>query len=73
MGKESTFNAGDKADVGLIPRSGNPLEEEMIINSCIHAWRIPWKEEPGGLQSVSLQGAGCNCNDAARTHACRCL
>ena len=30
----------------------NPLEEEMTTHSRILAWRIPWTEEPGGLQSM---------------------
>ena len=30
------------------------LEEEMATNSSIPAWRIPWRKEPGGLQSVGL-------------------
>ena len=30
----------------------DPLEEEMTIHSSILAWRIPWTEEPGGLQSM---------------------
>ena len=29
----------------------NPLEEEMATHSSIRAWKIPWAEEPGGLQS----------------------
>ena len=29
----------------------DPLEKEMAIHSSIFAWRIPWTEEPGGLQS----------------------
>ena len=33
----------------------DPLEEEMAIHSSILAWRIPWTEEPGGLQSIGLQ------------------
>ena len=33
----------------------DPLEKEMAIHSGILAWRIPWTEEPGGLQSVGLQ------------------
>ena len=33
----------------------DPLEEEMAIHSSILAGRIPWTEEPGGLQSVGLQ------------------
>jgi len=32
-----------------------PLEEGMAIHSSILAWRIPWTEEPGGLQSIGLQ------------------
>ena len=33
----------------------NPLEEEMATCSSILAWKIPWTEEPGGLQSLGLQ------------------
>ena len=33
----------------------DPLEKEMAIHSTILAWRIPWTEEPGGLQSMGLQ------------------
>ena len=36
----------------------DPLEEEMATHSSIPAWRIPWTEEPGGLQSKGLQRAG---------------
>ena len=36
----------------------DPLEKEMAINSSILAWRIPWAEEPGGLQSMGLQRVG---------------
>ena len=32
------------------------LKKEMATYSRILAWRIPWPEEPGGLQSVGLQG-----------------
>ena len=31
------------------------LEEGMATHSSILAWRIPWTEEPGGLQSIGLQ------------------
>ena len=34
------------------------LEKEMAAHSSILAWRIPWTEEPGGLQSVGLQRVG---------------
>ena len=33
----------------------NPLEKEKATHSRIPAWRIPWTEEPGGLQSMGLQ------------------
>jgi len=36
----------------------DPLEKEMITHSSILAWRIPWTEEPGGLQSTGLQRVG---------------
>ena len=45
-GKESTCHAGD---VGSIPGSGDPLEEEMVTQSSILAWRIPWTEKPDRL------------------------
>ena len=34
------------------------LEKEMATHSSILAWRIPWTEEPGGLQSTGLQRIG---------------
>ena len=34
----------------------DPLEEEMATHSSILAWRNPWTEEPGGLQSMGSQG-----------------
>ena len=33
----------------------DPLEDSMATHSSILAWRIPWTEEPGGLQSMELQ------------------
>ena len=36
----------------------DPLEKEMAMHSRILAWRIPWTEEPGGLQSMLLQRVG---------------
>ena len=38
----------------------DPLEEGMARHSSILAWRIPWTEHPGGLQSVWSQGVGYN-------------
>ena len=37
-----------------------PLEEGLATPSSLLAWRIPWTEEPGGLQSMGLQRAGHN-------------
>ena len=36
----------------------NPLEKELAPHSSILVWRIPWTEEPGGLQSMGLQRVG---------------
>ena len=36
----------------------DPLEEGMATHSSILTWRIPWTEEPGGLQSIGLQRIG---------------
>ena len=43
----------------------DPLEEEMTTNSNIFAWKIPWIEEPDGLQSMGL---GRVRQDRVRTH-----
>ena len=51
-------SAGDAGGVGWIPGWEDPLEEETAAHSGILAWRVPWTEEPGGLQSVGLQRAG---------------
>ena len=37
---------------------GDPLEKGMATHSSILAWRIPWTEEPGGMQSMGSQRAG---------------
>ena len=55
MGKESTCNAGDAGDAGLIPQLRRSLEEGMTTHTSILAWRIPWTEEPGELQSIGSQ------------------
>ena len=38
----------------------DPLEEEMATHSSILAWRIPGREEPGGLQSTGSKAVECN-------------
>ena len=40
---------------GLDSGREEPLEEEMATHSCVLAWRSPWTEEPGGLQSVGCR------------------
>ena len=39
-------------------REQAPLEEGMVAHLSILAWRTPWTEEPGGLQSMGSQRAG---------------
>ena len=51
----ASANAGDVRDTGLIPGSGRSMEKEMAVHSSTLAWRIPWTEEPGGLQSIESQ------------------
>ena len=55
MGKNHLANAGDVRDVGLIPGWGRSPGEGHATFSSILAWRIPWTEEPGGLQSIGSQ------------------
>ena len=38
----------------------DPLEKEMATHSSTLAWRIPWREEPGGLQSTGSERVGHN-------------
>ena len=59
MAKNLTVSAGEERDVGLIPGSGG-TEEGMATHSNILAWRIPWLEDPGGLQSIGSQRVGHN-------------
>ena len=55
-GKEPA-NAGDK---DMIPGLERNLDESMATHSDILAWRIPWTEEPGRLQSMGSQRVGHN-------------
>ena len=56
-GKESTCNAGD---LGSTPGSGRSPEKEMATHSSILAWKIPWIDEPSGLQSIGSQRVRCD-------------
>ena len=50
--KNFPANAVDVRDVGSVPEARRSLEEGMANNSSVLAWRIPWTEEPGWLQSI---------------------
>ena len=52
--KNPPANAGDTEEAGSIPGSGRSLEEKMATHSSVLAWRIPWTEESGGLQSIRV-------------------
>ena len=41
----------------------HPLEKEMATHSSILTWKIPWTEEPGGLQSMGSQKSRTQLND----------
>ena len=53
-GRASACNAGDS---GSIPVSEDTMEE-MATHPTILVWRIPWTEEPGGVQFVGSQSIG---------------
>ena len=54
MVKNLPDNAEDDTWVQSLGQE-DPLEEAMATHSSILAWRIPWTEEPGGLQSIASQ------------------
>ena len=56
--KESGCNSGGTGDVGLTPGSGRSPGEGHGYPPVILAWRIPWTEEPGGLQSMGSLRVG---------------
>ena len=53
--KNLPANAGDVETRVQSLGQEDPLEEGMATYSSVLAWRIPWTEEPGGLQSIGLQ------------------
>ena len=58
MGKNLPATVGDKKTwVQSLGRKG-PLKKGMATHSSILSWRIPWTDEPGGLQSIGLQRVG---------------
>ena len=61
--KESSYNG---RDLGSIPGSGRSPRERHGKHSTIFAWKIPWTEGPGKLQSMGLQRVGHDLSD------CKC-
>ena len=53
--KASAYNAGNP---GSIPGWEDPLQKEMATHSSTLAWKIPWTEKPGRLQSMGSQRVG---------------
>ena len=60
MVKNLPTSAGKTEEAGPILGGEDPLEEAMATHSTILAWKIPWTEEPGGLQFRGLQRVGYN-------------
>ena len=58
MVKNPPANAGDARDMSSIPGLGRPLEEYVATHYSTLAWRIPWTEEPAGLQSMGSHRVG---------------
>ena len=58
--KNPPANVGNAGSIPTNSDTGweDPLEEDMATQSNILAWRIPWTEEPGGLQSRGSQRVG---------------
>ena len=55
---EVIVSASNAGELGSSLGWENPLEKEMVTHSSILAWRIPWTEKPGRLQSKGLQRVG---------------
>ena len=52
--KNPLAKTGNARDVGSFPGLGGSPKEEMATYSSILAWKIPWTEEPGKLQSMGV-------------------
>ena len=63
--KNPPANAGDTRDAGLTPGSGRSFGEGNGTCSSVLAWKIPWTEEPGRLQSMGSQ-----CRTRLSAHTC---
>ena len=58
MVKNLPANARDAGGAGSVPGLGRSPGEGKAAHSSILAWRVPWAEEPGGLQSVGSHRVG---------------
>ena len=67
MVKNTSTNAGDVRDTGLIPGSGISPGKDMMTHSNILAWRIPWTEEPRGYSSQGRTQSEKNWSDLVCT------
>ena len=67
MIKNPPANAGDAV---LSLRGEDPLEKETATPSSILAWKIPWTEEPGGLQSWGRKRVGHDLKHSTTTTFC---
>ena len=70
--KESPCHCRRRLSVGSILGQEDPLEEEMVTHSSILAWRIPWTEEPGGLQSDVVARIGHDLATESPPPPCSC-
>ena len=71
--KNLPVNAGDRRD-GVWSLGGeDPLEEGMATHFSILAWRIPWTEESGRLQSIGFQRVGHDWSDLTRMHIAKIM
>ena len=68
MVKTLPANAQDLRDSGSIPRSRRSLQEGMANHFSILAWKIPWLEEPGRLQSMGSHRVGHDWSLSTYTH-----
>ena len=53
-GSDGKKSACEEGDLGSTPGQEDPVEKGMKTHFAILAWKIPWAEEPGGLQSMGV-------------------
>ena len=65
--KNPPANAQGIRDASLIPGWEDPLQKAIATHASILAWRIPWTEEPGGLESIGSQRVRYDRSDLTHT------